>query len=60
MALELNPKDPLILEKIAKAIKEGADPKNFEVLLDEILGTAIPEIDNELEDAYEAEIRSVG
>jgi len=57
--MNLDSKDPLVLEKIAKAIKDGADPKDFEAILDEILGTAIPVIDDELEDAYEAEIRSV-
>jgi hypothetical protein len=58
--MSLDPKDPLVLEKIAKAIKDGVDPKEFEAILDEVLGTTIPAVDDELEDAYQNEIRSVG
>lgn len=56
--MPLDSKDPKVLQKIGEAIKNGADPKEFESILDEILGTGIKQVDHELENAYEAEIRS--
>jgi len=49
--------DPNALEKIAKLIADGADPEDFALLLDEILGTGIKAVIPEFEDEFERGIR---
>lgn len=39
--------------EIEKAIKKGADPEHFENLLNVVLGTEMPERDEDLEAAWE-------
>lgn len=52
---KLNPKDPAILSKIAQLIKEGADPSEFDEIIDQALGTGIPEKDLEKDQLWQDE-----
>lgn len=43
----------VVLEAIEKAIKCGKDPEHFQNLLDKLLGTEMPDRDEEMEEAWE-------
>lgn len=45
--------ETVVLEAIEKAIKCGKDPEHFQNLLDKLLGTEMPDRDEEMEEAWE-------
>ncbi len=50
--------DPKVgLKLIGDAMKKGKTPEHFKAALDEILGTAEPEVDEEKDDAFERAYR---
>ena len=49
----LSKQDPKVLVKIAKELEKGANPKNFDALIDSILGTGYEEDTLEEKQAWE-------
>jgi len=50
-----DPKEAMV--GIKKELERGVDPEHFDPLLDQLLGTGIPEVDEELEVAWEEGVR---
>jgi hypothetical protein len=45
------------LKMIETSIKNGAKPEHFKTVLDDVLGTAEPEVNEEADDAFERAYR---
>ncbi len=54
-AKTLAPQEALNL--IATAMQKGRNPEHFDKIMDDLLGTKIPEKNNELDAAWEAEYK---
>lgn len=56
--MDYDPKDPNILNLIASAIENGADPEDFKDILDQALGTGMSKSDPEKDQMWQDEFGS--